>query len=214
MLGSDQSDQKGGKIGQRGLSEIAVLYRTNRQAALLEDCLSKEGIPYTVTGREDFLLEPEAQAALAFFRFLQNPADLLALRSALRAFGGVPASEAQTALSLYASCGKGIASLACILGEASPFCGLLRRLAPLTREERPEILLRALIGARAGTPSPSLQKLLGSAACYESMASFLHTLALGQEGDLMRSGAKSYAKDGVSLMTLHAAKGLEFPVVF
>lgn len=42
----------------RGFEEIAVLYRTRRQAELLEKCLKKEGIPYIVAGRDDFLLEP------------------------------------------------------------------------------------------------------------------------------------------------------------
>ena len=46
------------------------------------------------------------------------------------------------------------------------------------------------------------------------MPSFLQTLSLGQERDVQRSGSGRYLSDAVSLMTLHGAKGLEFPVVF
>ena len=52
----------------RGFSDIAILYRTHRQAALLEKCLRQEGIPYVVAGREDFLQEREVRATLYFFR--------------------------------------------------------------------------------------------------------------------------------------------------
>ena len=48
----------------RGFSDIAVLYRTHRQAALLEKCLRQEGIPYQVAGREDFLTEHDVRTAL------------------------------------------------------------------------------------------------------------------------------------------------------
>ena len=52
------------------------------------------------------------------------------------------------------------------------------------------------------------------AVLHESMPTLLQNLLTGQDGDLVRSGGKSYTPDAVSLMTLHAAKGLEFPVVF
>lgn len=67
----------------RGLSEIAVLYRTHRQAELFEYCFQKEGIPYTVAGREDYLADGEVRRALAFLRLLSDPADNLALRRLL-----------------------------------------------------------------------------------------------------------------------------------
>ena len=49
---------------------------------------------------------------------------------------------------------------------------------------------------------------------HKKMKDFLQTLALGRDSDRVRSGTKSYLSDAVSLMTLHGAKGLEFPVVF
>lgn len=49
-----------------------MLYRTRRQAALLEECLAHDGIPCVVTGREDFLLDGEVQAALAWLEGQQG----------------------------------------------------------------------------------------------------------------------------------------------
>ena len=58
-----------------------------------------------------------------------------------------------------------------------------------------------------------LQKLWNMAVCYKTMDAFLNMLELGEEGDLCRSGTRHYTADAVSLMTLHASKGLEFPAV-
>jgi len=167
----------------RGFSDIAVLYRTNRQAQQLEQCLAQEGVPYTVTGRDEFLAAPGVRAVLAFFRYLYNPGDKLSLRVISNAFG-----------------------------EKLP--ALLEAYMPLAGTQPPEPLLRAFIEAEMATPSPALDKLLDTAVFYEDMPAFLHNLVLGQESDLTRRSKKAYASDSVSLMTLHAAKGLEFPVVF
>ncbi|MBC8530686.1 UvrD-helicase domain-containing protein [Gehongia tenuis] len=60
-----------------GFSDIAVLYRTHRQGEMLEYCLKTEGIPYVVSGREDFLAEETVRRVLAFFRYLLDRGDEL-----------------------------------------------------------------------------------------------------------------------------------------
>jgi len=180
--GMDMLDSRASKRA-RGFSDIAVLYRTNRQAQQLEQCFATEGIPYTVTGRDDYLAAPEVRAVLAFLRYLRNPADKLSLRITADAFG-----------------------------EKLP--ALLEAYMQLAGTQPPESLLRAFIGAEMDAASPALDKLMDTAVGYEDMPAFLHNLVLGQEGDLTRRPRKTYASDAVSLMTLHAAKGLEFPVVF
>lgn len=59
-----------------------------------------------------------------------------------------------------------------------------------------------------------ISRLLNLAVLHGTMEELLSTVDLGQEGDVVRSGARRYAPDAVRLMTLHGAKGLEFPVVF
>lgn len=61
----------------RSFGDIAVLYRTHRQAEILETCLKKEGIPYVVTGREEFLQEDLVRGSIAFFRSVLNPEDVI-----------------------------------------------------------------------------------------------------------------------------------------
>lgn len=69
-------DMLGAQIAEgRGFSDIAVLYRTHRQAEILEKCLTIEGIPYVVTGRNSFLSESSIRGTIAFFRQLLNPED-------------------------------------------------------------------------------------------------------------------------------------------
>lgn len=69
-------DMLGAQIAEnRGFSDIAVLYRTHRQAEILEKCLAIEGIPYVVTGRNSFLAESVIRGTIAFFRLLLNPED-------------------------------------------------------------------------------------------------------------------------------------------
>ena len=72
-------------------------------------------------------------------------------------------------------------------------------------------------------PSPALiekaleeegEKLLAAAAFAQDMPSFLGLLATGEEADIRRASGRSYVSGAVQLMTLHGAKGLEFPVVF
>ena len=59
-----------------------------------------------------------------------------------------------------------------------------------------------------------MQKLCQMALFYKNVPAFLDGLLLGQEGDLLRAARQKYDAGAVRLMTLHGAKGLEFPVVF
>ncbi|RGX55365.1 hypothetical protein DWV16_09080 [Anaerotruncus sp. AF02-27] len=167
----------------RGFSDIAVLYRTHRQAEVLEKCLRIEGIPYTVTGRDKLLTDPDVREAVQFFRALSDP---------------------------------GTAPLHRLAAKQQPekFKALAEIFQPLMEREKPQKLLERWISERELSGSPAMEKLLGIAVCHDGMASFLQNLAFGGEGDLIRSGGKSYLSDAVSLLTLHGAKGLEFPVVF
>ncbi|MDR3238913.1 MAG: UvrD-helicase domain-containing protein [Clostridiales bacterium] len=176
-----------GSTGQgRAFSEIALLYRTNRQADMLEECLVKEGVPYTVTGKERFLSEPEAARTLAFFRCAVYPGDLLSRAICQNAFAW----------------------------DAETFSQTLHKYRALLDEKNPQDILEAWARENRLAEAPCMQKLFGMALFHENIKSMLQTLAFGSESDFTRSGGKTYHKDAVTLSTLHGAKGLEYPVVF
>ncbi len=60
----------------------------------------------------------------------------------------------------------------------------------------------------------AIKKLTDMSVLYPTMEAFLHTLTFGEDGDVRRNGGRRFTSDAVTLMTLHGAKGLEFPVVF
>ena len=209
----------------RSFSDFAVLYRTNYQAAALEQCFKKEGIPYVVAGRDDFLADPAVRAALAFCRLLLNPGDAASLLLCLQAESMAAAGLDGKAWAEYNAGEKSATALADLLersGQRSPaaaeglcrLAGLLRKYEPLAREEKPARLLEAWLADSGMDESGPLELLLHTAPMYDDLASFIHNLTLGREGDVVRSSGKVYTADAVSLLTMHAAKGLEFPVVF
>ncbi len=226
MLDAHTHPAAGGKRSApghtKGFSDIAVLYRTNRQAELLEQCLVKEGIPYSVAGREEFLADRQVRRAIAFFRFLLNPADLVSLRLCLKEADIRPAGLVQKVLEDYYESDKSIPSLYGILerlvsssasGGPQNLTGQLRKYEPAVLGEKPQKLIASWMEDNALSGHKCMDLLFNTSVFHNVMSSFLQNLALGRESDIVRRGGMSYSPDAVSLMTLHAAKGLEFPVV-
>jgi uncharacterized protein (TIGR00375 family) len=203
----------------RGFSDIAVLYRTNHQAKILEQCFLKEGIPYIVAGRDDFLADREVRKTVAFFRFMLNPADIVSLGLCLKTLEVCQSDLLPEILEEYTVSAQNAASLAEIMTRhlsANPqkFLELLRKYAPLVRREKPQQLIEAWINDNRLEDIQSMALLLNMAVLHAEMPAFLQNLLLGRESDVRRSSGKSYSPEAVSLLTLHGAKGLEFPVVF
>ena len=205
----------------REFSEIAVLYRTHRQADLLEKCLRQEGLPCVVAGRDDFLGAPTVRGALAFFRFLLQPRDSVFLALCLKNVWECPADLCESverfwgdSLSLpfserldalqreFESTGK-------LLGFFDAVRSTLPKLS-----QKPRKLLDTWVKEHSLARDDAFSRLRSTAVFHRTMEGFLRSLALGEESDIVRGSTKSYAAGAVTLMTLHGAKGLEFPVVF
>lgn len=194
MLDTEENEHRGDAA--RSFSDIAVLYRTHRQAAWLEKCLRQEGIPYVVAGREDFLMRREVRAALAFFRYALYPeeegAGELARRLLCPLLGKAADERFEYFISKY---GKKIK-------RTKP----VRLLEEWLQEWEPE-------GEDADAVREDLNRLADMAVLYPTMEEFLETLDFGEDGDVRRNGGRKFQADAVTLMTLHGSKGLEFPVV-
>ncbi|WP_294150167.1 UvrD-helicase domain-containing protein [uncultured Clostridium sp.] len=194
--GIDMLDAQEKRITGRlaGFSDIAVLYRTHRQAALLEKCLRKEGIPYRVAGRDAFLADPEVRGSISFFRSLLNPEDRFSAGLSRRL--------------LWNELGD--------REREERFAGEAKHYLPLLKKGKPsDILEQWITAAPDGDTSGSrhMEKLWQLSFMYHNMKDFLEALAFGTEGELIRPGKKQYRSDAVTLMSLHASKGLEFPAV-
>lgn len=191
LLDTEKGFERESQRCQRSFGDIGVLYRTHRQAKLLESCLRKEGIPYVIIGREDFLLEPEVRGTVAFFRSIAKPEDFLARTLALRLLWKLP--ENVLTSEIYET--------------------MKAKYQPLLKRSKPGKLLQKWREDMNLKESKAMDSLEHMAMCYRNTEEFLNSLSLGEEGDFMRCGGKAYHADAVTLMTLHASKGLEFPVV-
>ena len=199
--GIDMIDTETGFYGERpeeayrSFSEIAVLCRTNRQLELLEKCLRKESIPYVVQGKEDFLSADSVRGTLAFFRWIlaeEGTEGKEALgRLAARLLWKLPENR--------------------ITEEVLEAAG--ESYGPLAGKTAPGKLLSKWAEEMGLSEDPQIKKLLAMALLYPTMEELLLTAETGSEGDHMRCGGKRIPADAVHLMTLHASKGLEFPVV-
>lgn len=208
----------------RGFADIAVLYRTNRQAEGLEQCFLKEGIPYAVVGRDDFLADKPVRETLAFFRFLLNPGDIASLLICLKARNLNSPELGLTVLNDYCPGDKAVPALKKLLAETPQpaekagalrdFRAMLKKYEPVLHTEKPALLIDSWIGDNNLSGVRSMELLLHTSVTHGDMPAFIQNLALGREGDIVRCGSKVYSPDAVALMTLHAAKGLEFPVTF
>ncbi len=185
----------------RAFDEIAVLYRTHRQADILETCLKKEGIPYVVAGRDDFLMDAKVRGTCAFFRSLIEAEGGNSGRSE-RSEGG---EGRKSALKLLWGLEDDELSESIYKNMAEKYC-------PYLKKKRPEKILDEWIEDLGLEKNKAMQKLCRTAVFYSHMKEFLEALTLGTEGDLRRSGGRKCPKGAVNLMTLHGAKGLEFPV--
>ena len=173
----------------RSFNEIAILYRTHHQARILETCLKKEGIPYVVAGREEFLSEDKVRGTIAFFRSLASAND----------------TDKKQCLSLLWDLKENEVSEVVYETMADQF-------RPLMKKKKPAELLETWMKEMQLEENKELQKFKEMTIFYRNMEEFLEALKLGVESDLRRCGQKTYRGDAVTLMTLHGSKGLEFPV--
>ena len=219
--------------------EIAICYRINAQSRVLEEALMRFGIPYQLVGGTRFYERREVKDALAYVRLARNSADRVALErvinvpargigektleelrswaearditlwQAVEAAGENPnlSPRARTALAGFADLARGLMATAAVEPPSAVFDAAFERVG-----------LRAILedGTEEGEDRwTNLLELRNHAAEFdelaapEGLARFLEEVALVSDQDTLED-----RPERVTLITLHAAKGLEFPVVF
>ena len=223
----------------RSASEIAVFYRTNAQSRVLEDVLVRQDVPYQVIGGPRFYERAEIRDATAYLSVLVNPRDATSLlRIANRPRRGIGDTSLQRLVTYAENTGRtlldamadpepaGVAPASC--RAIRGFHATLESLMALAQELPVDELLERVL-EKTGTLEAlesertieargrieNLQELVGVAREYRSgeaessLAAFLQEISLVSDQDTI-----SDDRGLVTLMTLHNAKGLEFPVVF
>lgn len=228
------------KIGQKGcgLGDVAVLYRTNAQSRVLEELFMKTGIAYKVFGGQKFYDRKEIKDILAYLRVIVNPSDDISLKRIInvpkRSIGDSTVIElsdyaVRNGFPLYTA----LFDIPETLGTRPRKCvtdfGMMMMTLTAMKDTMPlEDFVKYVIEetglqeqyAREDTDEArsrieNMQEFMGAIHEYAEMSEdatlegYLENVALVT--DLDRSEEE---RNFVTMMTLHSAKGLEFPVVF
>ncbi|MGH9133286.1 MAG: UvrD-helicase domain-containing protein [Ilumatobacteraceae bacterium] len=214
--------------------EIAVLYRTNAQSRVVEEAFMRLGVPYKVVGGTRFYDRREIKDAMAYLRAVVNPVDEVSVKRVLNVPKRGVGDASIAKLDAFAAA-EGIAFVdamrradeAGVTGPAvrgiAAFVDLLDRLGALAGTDGigPGDLLQSAIDesgylgeleaedtVEAHGRIENLGELVGSAREFTVLDEFLEQVSLVADTDELDDD------DQVVLMTLHSAKGLEFPIVF
>ena len=214
----------------RQYGDVAVLYRTNAQSYAIERALRQSYIPYKIVGGLRFLDRAVVKDVLAYLRLLYQPSDRVSfLRIVNVPKRGIGTVSVAKFLDWNDAARLDIVSGLLAVEEADNLTARAKRplleLGKILKELQQEIdgspaeLIEKIIKRTGygdfindGTPQAeermeNIGVLLAEAKAYVDVPAFLEEMAL-------MSSADTAAEQQVTLMTLHAAKGLEFPVVF
>ena len=227
--------------GQCGYGDCAILYRTNAQSRLLEERFVLAGLPYNVIGGTNFYARQEIKDVLAYLKTIDNGRDDLAVKRILnvpkRGIGAASISKVQEyaemkEISFYEALREGdqISSLGKAYAKIEPFVSMIQTFRAKAEYYGIEDMVRdvvEIVGYKDYLRSlneddektqeriDNVEELFSKAVAYEqthdepTLSEFLEEIALVSDVDSMED-----KNDRIRLMTLHSAKGLEFPYVY
>lgn len=210
--------------GKHSYGDFAVLYRVNLQSRILEEAMRDYGLPYRVIGGISFYQRKEIKDILSYLKVIANPDDFVCLKRIIncppRGIGAATITRIENEArkkdkSLFETMKQITANngtVTSVKEKIGSFVKLLEELMSYKATEVSKLLVQIFkmtgylewIGEER---AENLMELVNSAEGKE-LQSFIDTASLFSATDEPHIG------DFVSLMTLHSAKGLEFPVVF
>ena len=219
-------------------SDFAILYRMNTQSRAIEDILRREDIPYKIVGGLKFYERKEIKDIISYLRLIQNPSDNLSLKRIInepkRGIGktsldNIEALANQNEISMYEIIKNADQyGLNRVFANSREFISVMEEL----RAKKDDLVISELIKQtlnktgytkaledentiEAENRIENLEEFLTVAMEFEEesadngLSEFLEGITLSSDIDNMED-----TEDTVTLMTLHSAKGLEFPAVF
>ena len=209
-------------------SDFAVLYRTNAQSYTFEKAFINNHIPYKIVGGVRFYDRKEVKDVLAILKIIVSQRDKVSLERVVKnVLSGVgEASLSKILMAVDALPGEkpledpDILEVLSSTRAKNGFMRLINFIKKVSPGDNPGEIVKRIIEyfdfkslTDDGTPSSedrmgNLEVLASNAAAYDNLEDFL------ADASLMSSADESSEKNSVTLMTMHAAKGLEFPVVF
>uniref|UniRef100_UPI003BAC5063 DNA helicase PcrA n=1 Tax=Tepidibacillus infernus TaxID=1806172 RepID=UPI003BAC5063 len=221
--------------------DFAVLYRTNAQTRVIEEIFIKSNIPYKMVGGTKFYDRKEIKDIMAYLRLIVNPDDDISLRRVINVpKRGIGAATVDKIAEYAASQGTSMFAAIQVVdfiglsakaaNKVSEFAGIISQFSQMVDYLGVSELTEQVIektGYReelkkektleAESRLENIEELLSVTLEFEnksedkSLVTFLTEIALVSDVDQMD---EAEAEKGVTMMTLHSAKGLEFPVVF
>ncbi len=230
--------------GKAQPKQIAVFYRTNNASRVFEEVFIRVGMPYKVVGGVRFYERKEVRDALAYLKVVANPADVVSLRRVINTPKRGIGERAEACIEQYADreripfasalrlCSEVPALAARSLKAIQEFVALLEEFEQLVETgSGPAALLESILDRTgyltelSASTDPqdegrvdNLNELISVAAEFEAahpegtVTDFLEQVSLVADADQIPVAGDEAGV--VTMMTLHTAKGLEFPVVF
>jgi len=205
------------------LSDFTVLYRTNAQSRAVEEAFLKANLPYKIIGTVRFYERKEIKDILSYLKLISNSDDLVSLQRIIN----VPLRR----LARFAKQGRSLLKRTVLEPQLNNFYDLINNLRKISKEKNLTELINEIIKKtgyeqyiKERFPQTSeegemrwenIQELFTVALKYDSLKNgtglekFLEEITLLTNHDEVETN-----KNLVNLMTIHCAKGLEFPVVF
>ncbi|WP_243387401.1 DNA helicase PcrA [Bacillus kexueae] len=232
------------RSGNRKYSDIAILYRTNAQSRVMEEVLLKSNIEYTIVGGIKFYDRKEIKDILAYLRVVANPDDDISLTRIInvpkRGVGATSVDRIQAyatehGISMFRAIEEieEIGVSARVINALTDFRNMINHFSQMQDYLSVTELAEELIDKTGYSDMLKQEKTLESQSRLEnieeflsvtqsfekqsedkSLVAFLTDLALIADIDQLDKEDDQQEQDQVVLMTLHSAKGLEFPVVF
>lgn len=219
-------------IKSRKYDEFAVLYRTNAQSLVLEKALINFRIPYKIVGSTRFYDRKEIKDILAYLKFIYQPNDTISFRRIVNVpVRSIGDTSVEKFFNWQATMGGDILSSLALIDNCDSLTTrakkafidlekILSKIKNNSTDTNPGELIYQLIkmiqykeflddgSERAEDRIENIGSLISEAQNYARLDDYL------EEVSLMSSSDSESESDKVTLMTMHAAKGLEFPVVF